>query len=182
MRRGIALGVLLVAGLGVVRAHAPEPLAALRWLEGRWVGSGTGPHGREVLEREIVCALQCRHLNMETRLLRTEALDADAPRGDVLSMWGWHAGWQRLVVHQFDDFAAVTTYVEQPQADPARRVLLHEDLRARTRQRLTIEFQPPDAWQERHEWAADGGAFELRAVRRYQRAPDVPAVGAGSIH
>lgn len=159
---------MLVLLCALSTAAVADPLQRLHWLQGSW--SGTGEHAGVpvLLQRDIVCALGCRYLNVEAR--QRQADQTEGEPGSLLALWTYHPGRQRLLLHVFDDFAALTTYVEDPAAGSSSRlVLVFEDLRDGSRRRVVYELQPPDAFVETLEHAGAGEAWQLQLQARFRR-------------
>lgn len=157
---------ILMATTGIAGA-APDRLSQLRWLEGTWQGTAEGAAGRASLQRQIVCALGCRYLNVEGQYLPEQAGESATA---ALGMWGYDRKQGLLLLHTFDDVASVTTYVEDPQASSGGTlVLLTENRREGRRARFTYSFSPPDAYRERFELANRGEEFELYVETRFER-------------
>jgi hypothetical protein len=169
----------LLAGVLVLahpKVHSDtDPLLQLRWLQGQWSGQGTGPTGPSAGQRDIVCALECRYLNVEASH-RELGNNSEAGHYSALAMWTWHPGRARLLLHTFSDMAAVTTY-EQDLAGsgPNQLVMLHRNPRDGSRARLIYRFEPPDAFVERYEQAPPEQGWtlqrEYRFIRVRSRAP-----------
>lgn len=154
---------------------ARNGLADLRWLQGHWQGRGEGPAGPSMGQRDIVCALDCRYLNMEAQHRPLE----QNPEGtwySTLAMWTWHPQRARLLLHSFDDFASVTTYEQQARSAADQLELLVHYPRDGSRARLLYRFEPPDAFVERYEHAAHGQPWQLQREYRFVRAK--PALSA----
>ena len=147
----------------------PDPLARLHWLQGQWRGSGEGEHGAATLQRQIICALGCRYLNVEGEYRQIQ----NNPAGEfstALGMWSVDPASQRLLLHTFDEKASVTTYIEDPTASSGHTlVLLSEDRRTGTRARFTYTFMPPDEYRERFELARRGEKFQIYIDNRFER-------------
>lgn len=182
------LALLCCPAVGV--AVEVDPLARLRWLVGEWEGVGEGVSLGSKQRREVLCALECRHLNVESQSITaatpaSPARDAalDGPMPAALGMWTVDASHRRLVLHTFDSQASVTSYAEVAQranaAAVANRLVVmaqwrpgrHDGWRAR----FSYHFQPPDTFHERFEVARAGGAWELVAAHTFRRRTGTPA-------
>lgn len=170
---------VLVSLCLVCTSAAADPLERLHWLVGSWDGEGQGVSAGARQQREVLCALDCRYLNVESRSITGQAVlpivrnDAgEGPMPTALGMWTVAAGGRRLVLHTFDPQASVTTYEEQPGGAQGPLVLLAQWRPGRAdgwRARFSYRFQPPDAFHERFEVAHGPGAWQLVAEHTFRR-------------
>lgn len=174
--------VVLVASAGAGASETgtvPPRLAALSWLVGHWEGEGTGVSAGSRQRREVLCALDCRYFNIESRILSQPATAVvareDGPMPTALGMLGTTADGH-LVLHTFDTHASVTSYAGAAgngatlELTAAYRPGRRDGWRARFR----YAWSPPDAFHERFEVAQGRGGFAVVAEHQFRRIQAEP--------
>ena len=164
-------GLLHASGQsGPVATTAPNPLAALTPLIGRWTGTSEGQPGKGMVERTYARALGSRFIRVTNR--STYPPQDKNPKGETHEDEGWFSydrARKRVVFRQFHVEGFVNQYVED--ATPLVFVTeAIENIPAGWRARETYVIQGPDAFEEVFELAEPGQAFTVYSRSRLTRA------------
>jgi hypothetical protein len=153
---------------------APDRLAPIAGLLGRWVGTTEGRPGKGTVEREYERILGSRFVQVRNR--STYPPQETNPKGEVhedLGLFSFDSGRQRIVFRQFHIEGFVNQYVLDPASTPERLVLTTEaieNIPPGWRARETYALSKPDQLEEIFELAAPGGEFEVYSRNRLTRA------------
>jgi hypothetical protein len=178
--RGLAaLGLLLVAALGIRAAELPQaaaadPLQPLAFLIGRWEGTSEGRPGAGVVTREYTRVLNSRFIRAQNQSVYKP--QEKNPKGEVhddVGFFSFDKARKLMVFRQFHVEGFVTQYVhDTSQTD--KLVFISEGLEnipAGWRARETYIVHGPDEFEEIFELAASGKEFELYSRTRLKRKP-----------
>jgi hypothetical protein len=167
-------------------AAAPDRLAAIAWLVGDWAGVGEGQPGTSASSRHVERMLGGRFIRVEARSIypRQERNRS----GDVhtsLDVWSFDRRRNLLVMRQFDSLGFASTYVQDPAASTAGRLVLvseqMENVPAGWRARYTFENPAPNEYRELFELDS-GTGYQTYVSNRFLRLDGPPAVVAAHPH
>jgi hypothetical protein len=173
---------LAFAGIGVVavvasvltqQAAAPDALARLAFLIGKWEGTAEGKPGKSTVRREYTRALRSRFI----RAVHWSEYPPQEknPKGEIHEDEGFFSydrARKRLVFRQFHVEGFVSTYVEDADSTPTRIVFTTEaieNIPAGWRARETYVVHGPDEIEEVFELAEAGKPFEVYSRTRLKR-------------
>jgi hypothetical protein len=180
MALGILLAFLAAAPVTPTPAvasglDAADPWAAVRFLEGEWVGTAQGEPGVGTVHRSYAFILGYRFLQ-ERNVSAYAPKTAGAP-GELHEHWSvisFDKRRKRLVLRQFHQEGFVNQYALDPDQSTPRRLVFvseaFENLDARWRARETYEVSSPDAFVEIFELAEPGKDYQLYSRNAFQRA------------
>jgi hypothetical protein len=173
--------VLLVAGSAAFapasRASAAEPAAdplePLRFLEGRWEGTGKGEPGVSKVEWTFAFVVRGRYLELrETSVYDPQPANPKGERHDEIGLISFDRIRKKIVWRQFTVERFVNQYVMETAPDGALVFTTEaiENLPAGWRARETLRRDGPDRLTTLFELAEPGKDFaryvENRLVRR----------------
>jgi hypothetical protein len=156
------------------QTSAPEdPLFAIRFMTGRWTGTGSGEPGTSVVDREYRSVLGGKFIH-GTNTSTWAPLPA-SHRGEVHQDWSFFSfdrGRKRVVLRQFHVEGFVNQYVLDPSSEPGTLVFVSESIEniaAGWRARETYRKLGDDEFEETFDLAAPGKEFELYSKTRLRR-------------
>ena len=173
--------VLLAFALGATAADptptpAPaDPWAAVRFLEGDWVGVAEGVPGVGTVHRSYEFVLGYRFLYERN-------VSAYAPKkpdtgGELHEHWSvvsYDKKRNLLVLRQFHQEGFVNQYVLDPEKSTGTRLEFvsesFENLDPRWKARETYDLKPPNAFTETFELAEPGKDFTVYSKNSFRRA------------
>ena len=173
--------ILLVFALGAAPPDAtptpspPDPWAAIRFLEGDWVGAAEGAPGVGTVHRSYEFILGYRFLSERN-------VSAYAPRQPQTGV-ELHEHWsilsydkrrKLLVLRQFHQEGFVNQYVLDPEKSSGTRLVFvsesFENLDPRWKARETYDLAPPNSFTETFELAEPGKDFTVYSKNAFRRA------------
>jgi hypothetical protein len=167
---------LLAAGVqGNAPTAAPDRLAPVAVLLGRWVGTTEGRPGKGTVEREYVRLLGTRFIQVRNR--SSYPPQEKNPNGEVhedMGVFSFDSGRKAIVFRQFHIEGFVSQYVLDLESTPTRLVLTTESIEnipAGWRARETYTVSGPNEVEEVFELAEPGEPFEVYSRSRLTRAP-----------
>lgn len=172
-----ALAVTMSAGLPLAArqaARAPDRLAPLDGLVGRWAGTTEGQPGKGTVEREYERILGARFLQVRNK--STYPPQEANKMGEVhedLGVFGFDSGRKLIVLRQFHKEGFVNQYVLDPASTPERLVFTTEaieNIPAGWRARETYVLSSSTTLEETFELAEPGKDFELYSRNRLTKA------------
>lgn len=168
-------GALVIASLAPAQSQtpAPDPLAPLAPLIGRWAGSSEGQPGKGEVEREYTRLFGPRFVQARNRTVYPP--QEKNPKGEThqdLGIYSFDTARKRIVLRQFHTEGFVNQYVHEP-GGTAPLVFTSEAIENipagwRARETLTLSG---DSLEEVFELAAPGKEFELYSRSRMKRVP-----------
>jgi hypothetical protein len=171
----IAVVVLLDIGSPLAQpAGAPDSLAPLARLVGRWTGTAEGQPGAGTVERHYERVLGARFIQIRNR--SSYPPQPKNPKGEThedIGYLSFDSARKRIVFRQFHVEGFVNQYVLEPGADFDRLVFVSEaieNIPAGFRARETYVFSGPDRLEEIFETAEPGKDFEVYSRSRLTRA------------
>ena len=171
----VTVAALLLASAGgtAQRADAPDHLARLGFLIGRWEGTAEGKPGKSTVRREYARALRSRFIRA-THWSEYPPQEKN-PKGEIHEDEGFFSfdrARKRLVFRQFHVEGFVTTYVEEGESTATMVVFVTEaieNIPAGWRARETYIVHGPDEIEEVFELAEAGKPFEVYSRTRLKR-------------
>jgi hypothetical protein len=151
----------------------PDPWNTLRFLAGRWAGTGEGRWGHSTVEREYEFVLGGKFLFARNKSVYPP--QEKNPDGEVHTDWSmisYDTGRKTFVLRQFHDEAFVNRYVLEAPLRDGILVFTTEHIenfipgwRARETYRLLGE----DAFEEVFALAPPDGEFKVYVTNRFKR-------------
>ena len=135
----------------------------LKYLEGAWLGEGTGVPGVQTQERNYEFVLQDQYLWGKTRAVFPR--QASNPRGELHEDWeifSYDKKRKKLVMRQFNAEGYMLRYVLDTVSDDRKEmVFISEQLEncPEIQARITYQFRSPNEFHETFEIAKGGNAF-----------------------
>jgi hypothetical protein len=167
---------LLASGLqNNAPAPAPDRLAPVATLLGRWVGTTEGQPGRGTVEREYVRLLGTRFIQVRNR--SSYPPQEKNPKGEVhedMGVFSFDSSRKAIVFRQFHIEGFVSQYVLEAESTATRLVLNTESIEnipAGWRARETYTVSGANEVEEVFELAEPGKPFEVYSRTRLTRAP-----------
>jgi hypothetical protein len=155
-------------------APAPDRLAPVATLIGRWVGTTEGRPGKGTVEREYVRLLGTRFIQVRNR--SSYAPQEKNPKGEVhedMGVFSFDTGRKTIVFRQFHIEGFVSQYVLDRESTATRVVLTTESIEnipPGWRARETYTVSGPNEVEEVFELAEPNKPFELYSRTRLTRA------------
>jgi hypothetical protein len=179
----LVLIVFLIVGSTLVASRiqnnalvpAPDRLAPVATLLGRWAGTTEGQPGKGTVEREYVRLLGTRFIQGRNR--SSYPPQDKNPKGEVhedMGVFSFDTARKTVVFRQFHLEGFVSQYVLDPASTVTRLVLTTESIEnipAGWRARETYTFVSPNELEEIFELAEPGKPFEVYSRTRLTRAP-----------
>jgi hypothetical protein len=166
---------LLASGIQSNGPAAPDRLAPVAVLLGRWTGATEGRPGKGTVEREYLRLLGTRFIQVRNR--STYPPQEKNPKGEVhedMGVFSFDTSRKAIVFRQFHIEGFVSQYVLEPESTATRLVLTTESIEnipAGWRARETYIVSGPDEIEEVFELAEPGKPFELYSRSRLRRVP-----------
>jgi hypothetical protein len=168
------MAVLVAASMQAAQAPpAPDPLAPIAALLGRWEGTAEGQPGKGTATREISRALNGRFIRV---VHRGEYPPQDRnPKGETHEDEGFFSfdrARKRIVFRQFHVEGFVNTYVQAGEASADTIVFLSEaieNIPAGFQARETYRLLNADEFEEIFELAEPGKPFTEYSRSRFRR-------------
>lgn len=160
-----ALAMWPVLAAGQPAATAPDPLAPIAGLVGKWTGTSEGQPGNGMVEREYAREFGTRFIRVRNRSAYPP--QEKNPKGEVHQDEGWFSfdrSRKRLVFRQFHVEGFVNQYVEDAQRPPQAIVFVSEaieNIPPGYRARETYVMRGPDELEEVFEMAEPGKDFAV---------------------
>jgi hypothetical protein len=175
MLAAFAMVTLVSAGTPLAQpASAPDPLAPLARLVGRWTGTAEGQPGAGTVERHYERVLGARFIQIRNR--SSYPPQPKNPNGEThedIGYLSFDSARKRIVFRQFHAEGFVNQYVLDPAGDPDRLVFVSEaieNIPAGFRARETYVLSGADQLEEIFEIAEPGKEFEVYSRSRLTRA------------
>jgi hypothetical protein len=153
-----------------------DRLAALSWLVGDWEGVGEGRGGIAASTRHAARVQNGHFIRVEARSIYPK--QDKNKSGEVhtsIDLWSYDRQRKLLVMRQFDSLGFVSTYVQDPAASTAGRLVLVSDhienAHAGWRTRYTYTHRAPNEYQELFELDT-GKGLEPYVTTRFLRKED----------
>ena len=164
--------IAFVAVLFPQPAAPQDPLVPVRFMTGRWSGTGSGEPGKATIEREYAAVLGGKSLHGKNT--STRAPTTDNPRGEVHQGWSlsYDRGRKRIVLRQFHVEEFLNQYVLESASEPGTLVFVSEaseNIAPGWRARETYRKLSEDEFEETFDLAAPGKDFELCSKTRLRR-------------
>jgi hypothetical protein len=153
-------------------APAPDPLEPLRFLEGRWEGTGKGEPGESKVEWSFAFVLAGRYLELRgTSVYDPQPANPKGERHEELGLFSYDRIRAKVVWRQFTVERFVNQYVLATAADGALVFTTEaiENLPAGWRARETLRRDGPDRLTAVFEVAEPGKDFAVYAQNRLVR-------------
>ena len=183
-RARCAVAAMLIAGtLAAAASRAnqdqtpggpSDPWDAVRFLAGRWQGTGEGRWGHSTVERRYEFVLDGTYLF--ARNTSVYPPQEKNPEGEVHSDWSifsYDKGRKTFVLRQFHDEAFVNRYVLEDPPDGAKTLVFStehiENFIPGWRARETYRILGGDAFEETFELAPPDGEFKAYVTNRFER-------------
>jgi hypothetical protein len=166
------LAALSPSGRAAPAAPAPDPLEPLRFLEGRWEGTGKGEPGDSKVEWSFAFVLGGRYLELRgTSVYDPQPANPKGERHEELGLFSYDRLRARFVWRQFTVERFVNQYVMAAAADGALVFTTEaiENLPAGWRARETLRRDGPDRLTAVFEVAEPGKDFAVYAENRLVR-------------
>ncbi len=169
----LALAGTLAVPLAAAQQPAPDGLALMTPLLGRWTGVSEGQPGKGTVERDYERALGSRFIRVRNR--STYPPQEKNPKGEVHEDEGFFSfdrARKRMVFRQFHIEGFVTTYVHDLDARPATLTFTSETIEnipPGWRARETYILHGPDDLEEIFELAEAGKEFAVYSRTRLKR-------------
>jgi hypothetical protein len=181
-RRSVVLIAFLMVGSTLLASAiqndapaAPDRLAPVAPLLGRWIGTTEGKPGKGTVEREYVRLLGTRFIQARNR--SSYPPQERNPKGEVhedMGVFSFDASRKAIVFRQFHIEGFVSQYVLEAESTATRLVLATESIEnipAGWRARETYAISGPNELEEVFELAQPGKPFELYSRSQLTRAP-----------
>jgi hypothetical protein len=151
-----------------------DPWAAVRTLEGEWVGEAEGEPGLGTVHRSYQFVLDHRFLH--ERNASAYSPKPPAIRGELHEHWSFMSfdkARKRLVLRQFHGEGFVNQYVASAEQSGAQKLVFEseafENLSGSFRARETYEFVGTDSFTETFELAEPGKEFQVYSKSTFRR-------------
>jgi hypothetical protein len=176
---GLPTGVVVALALGMstsfvaAQAPAPDPLAPLAGLVGKWVGTSEGRPGKGTAEREYTRVWNARYVRVRNRSVYPP--QEQNPKGETHEDEGWFSfdrSRKRIVFRQFHIEGFVNQYVADGESAATTVVFVTEaieNIPPGWRARETYVLHGPDEFEEVFELAEGGKEFEVYSRTRFKR-------------
>jgi hypothetical protein len=158
------------------QATEPDPWQALRFLAGRWEGTGEGRWGRAEVKREYEFVLGGNFLFARNKSVYPP--QEKNPEGEVHTDWsmiGYDRQRRTFVLRQFHDEAFVNRYVLEAAPGAGGPLVFTtehiENFIPGWRARETYRVLGDDAFEEVFALAPPDGEFKVYVTNRFRRAP-----------
>jgi hypothetical protein len=172
----ILLAAVVAALAPSGRAAPPDPSAdpldPLRFLEGRWEGTGKGEPGESKVEWSFAFVLRGRYLELrETSVYDPQPANPKGERHEELGLFSFDRLRSRIVWRQFTVERFVNQYVMDARPDGVLVFTTEsiENLPAGWRARETLRREGPDRLTTVFEIAEPGKDFAVYAQNRLVR-------------
>ncbi|HSG27656.1 MAG TPA: hypothetical protein VLA34_04185 [Candidatus Krumholzibacterium sp.] len=154
--------------------EAKDPWAALRFLEGRWAGTGEGKSGLSIAERTYTFVLGGNFLRGEHRS-EFEPQERN-PEGEVhenFDMYSHDAINDRIVLRQFHVEGFVNRYIMAPVTGGGEIIVLEtdeiENIPPGWKARIRITRRGDDEFGEEFELSPPGGGYSCYSRNTFRR-------------
>lgn len=176
MKLALTLAAAAYAMLGgASAAETKDPLAAMGWIVGDWIGVGEGEPGISASERHAAKAHNGNFIIIQGRAVYPK--QEKNKTGEVhtsIDIWSFDKQRGVLMLRQFDSLGFASTYVQDKQASAKGRIILVsenlENVPAGWSARYTYTFVPPNEYHELFELAASGQGLRPYVSGRFLRA------------
>jgi hypothetical protein len=164
---------LEIAAHGQQASTAPDNLALVAGLVGKWTGTGEGEPGKSTVEREYTRVLGGKFVQVRNR--STYPPQEKNPKGEVhedLGMMSFDAARKTVVLRQFHVEGFVNQYTADAGSTPARIVFTSEAIENITpgwRARETYVLSGPDRFEETFELSEPGKPFAVYTKNTFTR-------------
>jgi hypothetical protein len=157
MKLGRYILVVLLAALAPAPATARDApsdgLAAISWLVGDWAGVGEGHGGASAGMRHAARVQNGHFIKVEGRsVYPKQDKNKSGEIHSSIDMWSYDKKRDLLVMRQFDSLGFASTFVQDPAASTAGRLVLvseHiENVPAGWKTRYTYTYRAPNEYQE----------------------------------
>ena len=172
----LAILLALAPGAASARDGEADRLAAIAWLVGDWAGVGEGRGGAAAGTRHAARVQNGHFIRIEARSVYPGQDGNES--GEVhtsLDLWSYDRQRKRLVMRQFDSLGFVSTFVQDPAASTAGRLVLlseHiENVPAGWKTRYTYTYRAPNGYHELFELDT-GKGLEAYVSSRFLRIED----------
>jgi hypothetical protein len=165
---------LAAAAQAPAPASAPDPLAPLAGLVGKWVGTSEGQPGKGTVEREYERLWNSRYIRVRNRSVYPP--QERNPNAETHEDEGWFSfdrSRKRIVFRQFHLEGFVNQYLGDAASSPKAIVFVTEaieNIPPGWRARETYVIHGPDEFEEVFELAEAGKEFEVYSRSRFTRA------------
>jgi hypothetical protein len=170
----LAICIVAAASLSAQSSAAPDPLAALDPLIGRWQGTQEGQPGKGTVEREYSRMLRSRFIRARNRSVYPP--QDKNPKGEEHEdegIFSFHSARKQILFRQFHVEGFVIQYVMEPVVKPGTIVFVSEaidNIPAGYKARETYHLIGPDEFEEVFELAEPGKDFAVYSRSRLKRA------------
>ena len=154
---------------------AADPWAAIRFLEGDWVGTAEGEPGVGTVHRSYEFILGYRFLHeRNVSAYAPKRPDAGVELHEHRSILSYDKKRKLLVLRQFHQEGFVNQYVLDPEKSSGTRLVFvsesFENLDPRWKARETYDLAPPSSFTETFELAEPGKDFAVYSKNSFKRA------------
>jgi hypothetical protein len=173
MSLAFAAFLLLQAPASAPPTAAPDPWAAIRFMEGEWTGESDGQPGKGTVKRSYRFALGKKFLHEQN--VSTYPPQPKNEKGEVHEHWSFFShdrARRTLVLRQFHQEGFVNQYAMQPGSAAGTVVFESEALEnvpSAWKARETYRVVSPDEFVETFELAQGSGAYEVYSQARFKR-------------
>lgn len=171
----VAICLALGAGPAAARTIGADPLAGVAFLVGDWTGVAEGEPGTSASQRHAVRVHNGHFIQVQGRSVYPR--QPKNKSGEVhtsTDLWSYDGQRKRIVLRQFDSLGFVSTYVEDPAASTAGRIVLTsehlENVPAGWKARYTYEYRAPDTYHELFELSTGSAGFKPYVAGTFLRA------------
>ena len=176
MRLKLHLTLLLLIASSVMAQtpRRPDAWEPLKFLVGKWEGTGTGQPGVSKVEREYRLVLNDKFLHVQNRSVYDP--QPKNPKGEIHEDWGmisFDKGRKQFVLRQFHVEGFVNQYVNTSISADGKTIVFTsegiENIPAGWRARETYKIVNAEEFIEVFELAEPGKDFELYSEGHFRR-------------
>lgn len=171
---GAAVILLLPAVMSGQTKPRSDVWEPLRFLVGKWEGTGNGQPGTSKVQREYRLVLNNKFMHVENRSVYDP--QPKNPKGEIHEDWGmigFDKGRKQFVFRQFHVESFVIQYVNTSTSTDGKTIVFTsesiENIPAGFRARETYKMTGPDEFSEVFEIAEPGKDFKIYSEGHFKR-------------